>query len=151
MGKIIIRIMCVIVAVCIVIAGFCFYKMSSPEYMLLQTIKAVKASGVEGLRGRLTENAQKTVDKAVSISQNAIVSGILSAVSGDEDKTGWLLSKLSDMEFTVDDVLKGKKSAEVVIGFRYGETVSGTVGISLVRENMQWKIDGLKLPHFDSF
>ncbi len=151
MVKVIIRVVCVILAVCLIAGGFLFYRASSPEYALLKTISDVKKSGVDGLQEHLTAEARQTVDKAVEISNNAIVSGILSMVSGDDDKTGWLLSKLSEIEFTVEDVLKGKKNAKVLLGFSYGDTTEGTIELTMVRESMKWKIDGIGLPHFDSF
>ena len=36
-----------------------------------------------------------------------------------------------------------------MIGFNYKDSVEGTIDIEMVKEDKEWKIDGLKNPHFD--
>lgn len=70
---------------------------------------------------------------------------------GSGNAVSFLLEKLADCEWTIKDVLKGSESAKGVIGFKYEDTLEGTVELSLIKEDKEWKIDSLNLPKFDKF
>lgn len=49
----------------------------------------------------------------------------------------------------VDDVLKSKDNASVILSFNYDDKLVGAIELSMVREDGEWKIDGLEFPEFD--
>lgn len=150
MKKAIIFIISMLLIICVTIVGLFMYKTSTPEYALAKTIADIKESGISGLEEYLTDNARENVEKVVEWSENSLVSGILSIVS-QSDGISLLKSKISEIDWSVEDILKGNQKAEVIIGFNYNEQITGTINIVMIRENHQWKIDSIGMPYFDNF
>lgn len=139
----------VLVIAGILAAGFCYYQLTTPRYALVKTIADVKRSGAEGLRPHLTGDAAKIFDAVEAISENQWISGIVSSLS-DTESAQMLKSKMADFDWSVEDILNGKESAEVVLRFENDDGISGTVTITMVRADKTWMIDGIRMPHFDS-
>lgn len=116
----------------------------SPEYALNEAYADVKEEGMNGLKKHLTANALKTIENVESIAN-------LGTLIMGSNPTALLLSKMSDFEYTVKDILKGSESARCVLEFYYKDTVSGTIEIKMIKEEKEWKIDSLGNPHFDKF
>ena len=136
-----------------------FMKKTSPEYVLMKAFVDIKKSGLAGLRPYLTTEANKKVDiiQAVSTGIDLFSSmGKLTGASADSKKesdkaVGFLLEKLSECEFDYTDMLKSSENAKAVIAFKYKDTLEGTVDISMIKQDKEWKIDNLSIPHFDKF
>ena len=134
-------------------------KKISPEYVLTQALKDVKKSGLAGLRPYLTKEANQKLDliQAVSTGIDMFSSiGKLAGSSADSKNesnkaVGFLLEKLSECEFDYKDLLKGSESAKAVVSFKYRDIMEGTVEISMIKQDKEWKIDNLNIPHFDKF
>ena len=127
--------------------AFGFMKKISPEYVIEHAMKDMRISGLEGLKPYLTENAEKKVDTIRTVS-----SGV-SLLTGS-DKVSVLFDRLSECEWTVVDILKGSESAKAVLGFaiRNGaDEIEGTLQLTLIKEDKEWKIDGLDAPAFKKF
>ena len=122
--------------------AFKLFMRLSPEYALNEAYADVKEEGMRGLKKHLTDNALKTIEKVEFI-------GDLSTLAMMENPTNLLISKMGEFEYEVIDMLKGKESARCVIGFSYKDSVEGTIEIEMVKEEKEWKISGLKNPHFD--
>ena len=122
--------------------AFKLFMRLSPEYALNEAYADVKEEGMQGLKKHLTDNALKTIEKVEFI-------GDLSTLAMMENPTNLLISKMGEFEYEVIDMLKGKESARCVIGFSYKDSVEGTIEIELIKEEKEWKISGLKNPHFD--
>ena len=122
--------------------AFKLFMRLSPEYALNEAYADVKEEGMQGLKKHLTDNARKTIEKVEFI-------GDLSTLAMMENPTNLLISKMGEFEYEVIDMLKGKESARCVIGFSYQDSVEGTIEIEMVKEEKEWKISGLKNPHFD--
>lgn len=120
----------------------------SPEYALWQIASDVKASGLDGLLPHLTGDARKILDTANSVATNPLVLSLV-GVLGGEDLVRFLQSELQKVQWELVDLLKGSDHAQVIIGFHYEDLLSGSVQISMVREDGTWKIDGLELPTFE--
>lgn len=150
MKKLIIFIISMLLVVCVAVVGFVVYKTSTPEYALAKTITDIREFGISGLEEHLTSDARNKVEQIVEWSDNSLVSGILSNLSRS-DSVSLLKSKISEIDWRVEDILKGNQKAEVVIGFKYNEQITGTINIVMIRENHQWKIDGIGMPCFDNF
>lgn len=127
------------------VGGFFIYKTTTPEYALLRVINDTKASGLTGLKPHLTENALKTVNSIEDWSDSSGLIGKLTSFVSDA-AAGFLKSKIDEIEWTLEDVLRGKNSSEAVIGFNYKDSITGTISIRLVKEHGVWKIDGFGVP-----
>ena len=124
--------------------SFNLFRRMSPEYALNEAYADVKEEGMRGLKRHLTSKALKTIEKIELV-------GDLSALAMAENPTNLLISKMGEFEYVVIDMLKGKETSRCVIGFSYKDSVEGTIEIELIKEEKEWRIDGLKNPHFDKF
>ena len=122
--------------------SFNLFRRMSPEYALNEAYADVKEEGMRGLKRHLTSKALKTIERVELV-------GDLSALAMKENPTSLLISKMGEFEYTVIDMLKGKETSRCVIGFSYKDSVEGTIEIELIKEEKEWRIDGLKNPHFD--
>ena len=59
------------------------------------------------------------------------------------------LEKLSECNWTVKEVMKGSDSSRAILGFNYEDKMTGTIELTLIKEDKVWKIDGLELPKFE--
>lgn len=75
---------------------------------------------------------------------NAIV-GLLDM----KDDITILKEKLKQIKWDVVDIMKGENNAVAILSFEYDEDLSGTMEISMVKEEKEWKIDSLQLPEFN--
>lgn len=127
--------------------AFTFMKKISPEYVIENAIKDMRTSGLEGLKPYLTENAENKVETIRSVS-----SGI-DLLTGT-NKVSFLINRLADFEWTVQDILKGSESAKGILRFQY-ETeendIKGTLELTLIKEEKEWRIDGVEMPVFEKF
>ena len=62
-----------------------------------------------------------------------------------------LLDKLSECEWVIKDVMKGSASSKAIVGFDYQDKMTGTIELTMIKENEIWKIDSLAIPKFDKF
>lgn len=134
-------------------------KRISPEYVLKNAIEDMRISGLDGLKPYLTANALKSIDTVLKVSSGVdLFTGGLSIImgqSGSGNASGasvrFLLDKLSELDWVIMDILKGSDSAKGVLGFSYGDKVDGTVEVTLIREDKEWRIDALNMPKFTRF
>jgi hypothetical protein len=150
MKKILIITLSAVVVLGLTVGGFLFYKTSTPEYALAKTIEDVKLYGMDGLKPHLTEDAIEKVEAVEEWVDKSGVSGMLAAVTQDS-AVSFIKSKMAEVDWTVEDVLKGKIQTDVVIGFDYNNSIVGTIEITMIRDGREWKIDGLNVPSFDKF
>ena len=127
--------------------AFKFMKKISPEYVLENAIADVKASGIEGLKPYLTEEAQKKVERVQTVSNELNV--LSSLATGSESTVKMLVRKLSECDFSVDDLIKGSESAKGIVRFKYEDCMEGTVELSMIKEDKEWKIDKVEMPNFE--
>lgn len=127
--------------------AFAFMKRISPEYVLENAIKDVKASGIGGLKPYLTEAAQMKIERVQTVSDEI---NLFSAFAmGTESKINMLIRKLADCDFSVVDILKGSESAKGIVRFKYEDSMEGTVELSMIKEDKEWKIDKVEMPVFE--
>lgn len=127
--------------------AFGFMKRISPEYVVEHAIEDMRTSGLEGLKPYLTDNAEKNVETIISISNGV---GLL---TGGYRVTVFF-DRLADCEWTVEEILKGSESAKAILGFslRSGEDeIEGTLQLTLIKEDKEWRIDGVDMPQFAKF
>lgn len=128
--------------------AFAVFERWSPEHALNNTIDDIKESGLDGLKKHLTSNALKTVENAEAVSGNLGIAMITTYVVGG-NAMSVLLDKLSECDWTVKEVMKGSETSKAVVGFNYQDKMTGTIELTMVREEKVWKIDKLSSPKFD--
>ena len=127
--------------------AFGFMKRISPEYVVEHAITDMRTAGLEGLKPYLTDKAEKNVETIISVSNGV---GLLTGGS----KVTVFFDRLADCEWTVEDILKGSESAKAVLGFaiRGGvDEIEGTLQLTLIKEDKEWKIDGVDMPKFTKY
>lgn len=122
--------------------SFSLFRRWSAEYALNAAYADVKEEGLRGLKRHLTANALKTIERIDTVAS-------LSTIVMKENPTNLLISKMADFKYVVIEIQKGSETARCLIGFNYKDSVEGTIDIEMVKEDKEWKIDGLKNPHFD--
>ena len=139
--------------------AFGIMKRISPEYVLKNAIEDMRLSGLDGLKPYLMSNALKTIDTVLKFSSGVDLFtgglGVLMGQSGSGNTSGasvrFLVDKLAELDWVIMDVLKGSDSAKGVVGFTYQDKVEGTVEVTLIREDKEWRIDTLNTPKFTKF
>ena len=134
--------------------AFGFMQKISPEYVLGKAFLDIKKSGIDGLKPYLTAEAKKKVEViegGMSII-NTVGKLVGSSDGSKEDSNkavNFLMEKMSEFDFGYKNMVKDSDTAKAVISFEYPEVMEGTIDISMVRQDKEWKIDNLSMPHFD--
>ena len=128
--------------------AFTLFERWSPEYALNAAFDDMRESGLDGLKKHLTSNALKTVEGFEKISGRPEVSMLTTALMGGNAMT-ILLDKLSDCDWTIEDVMKGSETSKAIVGFNYEDKMVGTLEMTLIKEDKIWKIDNLSMPKFE--
>ncbi len=147
MKKAILIISSVLLLLALVVGGFGFYIVSTPEYALKSIIEDVNDSGMEGLTPHLTGKAKETLDAISSVTESGLFNTIIGFIN-QNDYIGVLKSEIQEIQWEIDDVLKSKENAAVILSFNYEDKLIGTIEISMIRVDGEWKIDGIKFPKF---
>ncbi|MDO5139235.1 MAG: hypothetical protein Q4D71_12360 [Oscillospiraceae bacterium] len=130
--------------------AFTVFERWSPEYALNNAFSDMRESGLDGLKKHLTAKALKTVEGFENLSSNPGVSLLTSALMGG-DAVSVFLGKLSECEWTIQDVMKGAETSKAIVGFNYEDKMVGTMEMAMIKEDKLWKIDDLNIPKFDKF
>ncbi len=138
----------IVALIAVTIIGMGVYVTNTPEYALKEMIDDVNASGMDGLYPHLTGEARATIDAVSSVTGNSIFNTIVGFISQSE-YVSVLKSEIQEIQWEVDNVLKSKDNASVILSFNYDDKLVGTIELSMVREDGEWKIDGLEFPEFD--
>ena len=142
----------ILAAVLLVVAvagGIFWFKFTaSPEYALMQIGKDIEKQGIEGLYTHLTAEGQQMFDNIGKVTDNQIV-GALVGLLGLEDDIAIFKENLDNMKWEVEDIMKGENNTRVILDFEYNEEVEGSVEISMIKQEKEWKIDGFEMPQFD--
>ncbi len=137
----------VLTVIALIVGGVFFYRTTTPEYALAKTIQDVHDDGMEGLKKHLTPDTARQIEAIEDWTEQNSLSGVLAALT-QNTAVSVLKTKMSETQWTVSDVRKGKEQADVVIGFDYRSHLTGTVEITMLRDGLSWKIDSVSLPHF---
>ena len=124
-----------------------FMKKISPEYVVEHAITDMRTAGLDGLKPYLTDKAEKNVETIISVSNG------VSLFMGS-NKVAILFDRLAECDWTVIDILKGSESAKAVLGFAISngtDEIAGTLQLTLIKEEKEWRIDGVNMPEFTKF
>ena len=124
--------------------GITLFERWSPEHALNNALDDVKKSGLDGLKKHLTSNAVKNIQSIETVTS-------LTSVFTGGNAMAVLLEKLSECDWTVVEVLKGSESSRAIVGFDYEDSMTGTIELTMIKEDKIWKIDSLARPKFDKF
>lgn len=142
-------VLAVLVTLVSVVSGFVVVNiLNSPEYALKQIVDDVRESGVKGLKPHLTGEAKKAFDYIIGISDNSILNSVISAFGIDE-YTDILISEMSEINWSLDDVLRNSDKANIYLGFNYKDKLIGTIVLTMIHEDNSWKICEVGFPSFD--
>lgn len=142
------KIIAVIVLVLVVGGGvFAWQTIHSPAYALKTAVEDVQEGGLEGLRSHLTQNGAEKLDLLLEIRDNQYIGSLLQMASQTEAVQN-ILSKLSELQWTLGDVQKGKTSSTVTAQFVCPDSFSGSLDIAMKKEDNAWKIDSFELVDF---
>lgn len=147
MKKVVIIICSIILLLAIIVSGLGIYIVNTPEYALMTMIDDVNASGMEGLESHLTGKAKKTIDTVSYVTDSSIFNTIMGFIS-QNDYVSVLKSEIQEIQWEVDDILKSKENAAVILSFNYKDKLIGTIEISMIRDEGKWKIDNIEFPQF---
>ena len=147
MKKTILIVSSIVVLIALIAGGAGLYIVSTPEYALKDIIEDVNTSGMDGLEPHLTGKAKETIDAVASITESELFTTIMSFVN-QNNYVSVLKSEIQEIQWGVDDALKSKENAVVILSFNYEDRLIGTIEISMTREESEWKIDSLKFPKF---
>ena len=127
------------------------FKKISPEYVLGKAFLDMKKRGFDGLKPYLTAKALKKVELVQTVSTGVSLFTPSSSESGEDSHSliRLLIDKLSECDWSVKDIVKDSDNAKAVIGFKYEEQLAGTIDILMIKEDKEWRIDNLSIPHFD--
>ena len=131
-------------------------KKVSPEYVLGKAFLDIKKSGIDGLKPYLTAEAKKKVEVIEGgMSIINTVGKLVGSSDGSKDDSNkavnFLMEKMSEFDFGYKNMIKDSDTAKAVIKFEYPEVMEGTVDIHMIKQDKEWKIDNLSMPHFDKF
>ena len=127
--------------------AFGFMKKISPEYVVEHAIMDMRTAGFDGLKPYLTENAEKKVNTIRSVS-----SGMDLLTGGS--RVSVFFNRLSECDWTVVEILKGSESAKAIMRFSISngtDEIEGTIEMTMIKEEKEWRIDGVDLPKFEKF
>ncbi len=142
MKKVLISVLCVVIALILIAGCGVLYVINTPEYALKKICADIRGTGFDAVMPNLTDEAYKKVEPIIKIVNNNIVKSILSLIS-DNDYASVLIEKAREVEWTVGDVLKNNKKASVTIGFNYNEQITGSIDLELLKIDGNWKINNL--------
>lgn len=147
MKKVVIIISSVILLLAVIAGGLGMYIVNTPEYALKTMIDDVNTSGMEGLEPHLTGKAKETIDAVSYVTDSNIFNTIMRFID-QNDYVGVLKSEIQEIQWEVDDILKSKENAAVILSFNYEDKLIGTIEISMIRDEGKWKIDSIEFPEF---
>ena len=137
----------IVALVWILAGGFMLYRSSMPEYALAETIKDVNRSGMSGLKPHLTRDALLSVETVEGLSGLPDLIS-LPAAAMKNIAVSYLKSEMANVEWTVEDVVRGSKESRAVIGFNYRDNLVGTIDVLMIKDGRTWLIDQVSFPTF---
>lgn len=147
MKKTILIICSVVLLLTVVVGGLSLYIVNTPEYALKSIIEDINNSGIEGLNPHLTGRAKETLDTVSFVTESDLFSTIMGFIN-QNNYTSVLKSEIQEIQWEVHDVLKSKENAAVILSFNYEDKLIGTIEISMIREEGEWKIESIEFPEF---
>lgn len=150
-----------------------FMKRMSPQYVLEKAIEDIRKTGIDGLKPYLTYEGRNQFEKARKSTGGMDMfaggmdmftggmdilaggMGMFMSQANPENNTGkalnFLMENASGCEWKIIDVLKGSETSKGMVGFEYKDIMAGTVELSMIHENKEWKIDHFTMPEFSKF
>ncbi|MDO4803662.1 MAG: DUF4878 domain-containing protein [Lachnospiraceae bacterium] len=132
-------------------------KRISPEYVLKNAIADIKEFGFDGLKPYLTSEALKKAENYLALSDGLDMFSAMGMAFMPQSNNGGSSSgsggsikeKMKECDYTIKDVMKGSSSAKGVVEFNYKDSTKGTVELSMIKEDKEWKIDNMSMPQIN--
>ncbi len=120
----------------------------SPQCALKIMIDEVTEFGMEGLIPHLTGEARDVIDSVAQVSDNTIINTIMGTVNID-NYVSILKSKISEIDWSIGDILRNKERANVYLNFNYNDKLAGEIELDMIQDDGEWKISTVGFPAFD--
>ena len=148
--NVVIIILSVLGAIIAITIGVMVYSTTTPKYSLLKTARDIDRMGFSGLEMHLTDSAKEALmlpSVSDMIDDESLGSIFDMVTDGAKDTTlGWLKAKLGDCQWSLVKITQKGGEAEATIRFNYNEKIIGTIPITMLHEDGEWKIDGIGIP-----
>lgn len=128
---------------------FAAYYVVSPGRVMDQAVESVRDNGLEGLRPYLTDNMQEKLDDILFFANIPPVRAILNKAE-DCGVTDIVLHNAQKIDWSIEDVKVGMKSAEIELVYRYEDRFEGTAELTMEFQHGQWLISSIDLPLVDN-
>ena len=132
-----------------------FMKRISPEYVLKNAIADTREMGFDGLKPYLTLEGYRKAENLLSLSGGidmfTSMAFMFQPYEGEcpASLKGSLNDMLKECDYTVKDLMKGSSSAKAIVAFEHKDGTKGTIEITMIKENKEWKIDDMDMPRFE--
>ena len=97
---------------------------------------------MDGLEKHLTDQNIELIKNIQDISEDNAISNLLSAKCTDFI-VRFFKSKVSEMDWSVVEITKEEESSEAILGFKYKDMFTGTIGIKMEKVKGKWLISGI--------
>lgn len=121
---------------------------NSPQYALKIMIDEVTEFGLKGLMPHLTGEAQDVIDSVAQVSDNTIINTIMGTLNID-NYVSILKSKISEIDWSIGNILRNKERANVYLNFNYNDKLVGEIELDMIQNDGEWKISTVGFPVFD--
>ena len=132
-----------------------FMKRISPEYVLKNAIKDIKEMGFDGLKPYLTVEGYRKAENLLSLTGGIDMFTAMAfmfqpnAGRCPASLKGSLNDTMKECDYTVKDLLKGSSSAKAIVAFEHKDGTKGTIELTMIKENKEWKIDDMDMPKLE--
>ena len=144
--KTIIIVIAIVLAVGIIAGGVYLYFTSLPEYTLRKMVNEVNRDGIEAIEPYLAPSLKELFRTIVNTVNNPLVkiTGSITGIDKNE-QISLLLDQFTSLEWKLQEVQRGKDSANVVIGMK-GTSISGNINLEMARIDGKWLIEDISIP-----
>ena len=124
------------------------YSTTTPKYALLQTARDIKRLGYEGFEMHLTDSAKDAlgiIPSASDLVEDESIKTIIKLIEDGVKDTavGGMEALLKECKWSLVKVSQSGGDAEATLRFNYQDDVIGTVTITMLHEDGEWRIDGI--------
>lgn len=130
---------------------YLYSRLSSPERVVQLAAEAVSDKGIDALEPYVTPEVWSMVSKVLSVVRSPLTQALAGSLLEDTDlsQVSAVLDRVSGMEWSLNDVMKSRKNASVILNFQYEKQLSGSIHVDLVKQDGKWLISSLSALRVD--
>ena len=130
---------------------YLYSRLSSPERVVQLAAEAVSDKGIDALEPYVTPEVWSMVSNVLSVVRSPLTQALAGSLLEDTDlsQVSAVLDRVSGMEWSLNDVMKSRKNASVILDFQYEKQLSGSIHVDLVKQDGKWLISSLSALRVD--